>query len=75
MGLHRRLNALGEDWDLTPRQIAEFIHDQIYPHLSPTAKALVLTEAADRETRIELLTDRLRKAADPERGRRQTDDS
>ena len=74
MGLHRRLNALGEDWDLTPRQIAEFIHDQIYPHLSPTAKALVLTEAADRETRIELLTDRLRKAADPER-RKQTDDS
>ena len=75
MDLHMRLHALGEDWDLTPRQIAEFIHDQVYPHLSPTAKALVLTEAPDRETRVELLTDRLEKAADPERGKKQTDDS
>jgi hypothetical protein len=75
MGLHRRLHALGEDWGLTPTQIAEFIHDQVCPYLSPTAKALVLTEAPDRETRIDLLTDRLLKAADPERGRKQTDDS
>ena len=75
MGLHKRLHALGEDWGLTPRQIAEFIHDQVCPHLSPAAKALVLTEAPDRETRIEVLTGRLRKAADPERGSKQTDDS
>jgi hypothetical protein len=75
MGLDRRLHALGEDWGLTPRQIAEFIHDQVCPHLSPTANALVLTEAPDRETRIDLLTDRLQKAAGPERGRKQTDDS
>ena len=75
MGLHKRLHALGDDYGLTPIQIAEFIHDQVCPYLSPTAKALVVTDAPDRETRIDLLTDRLLKAADPERGSKQTDDS